>query len=145
MNILYSDFDKRETKSKLSSLSLSLEEINRAKDSTSDGFVFAKTRDHSSLDILRWEFVTGPDRVKFNTAVQDEPEKIQDAITEAVRRHDSSSETVVDICFYLDMVENPDVEWPNQHVIAICDWRHHSDVVTGKDITRALEWVARSR
>lgn len=142
MDILYSDFGKRETKSKLSALflNLSLEEINNTAMRGASGFVLVsadvreETQDRFSPDILRWEGLVNSGRI-INTSLRNEPEKVQNALSDAVRQHNYSNGVIVDIRFYY-MYSGADVEWPNQHVIVGYD-----SVARGPTMTQALRWA----
>lgn len=144
MKITYSDFGKSETKSRMSKWNIDMKEVNKTKTETGTGFVFAKTRDLRSTSILRWETAMRPESIKFNTTVSKEPEKYQNALKNSLSSHDNSNEVVVDFCFYIDPQENSDVDWPNKHVISICSWKKHKNVVTGEEMLNAIKWAIKS-
>jgi hypothetical protein len=144
MQIAYSDFEKKESTEKLRNLDFNLRDLVKCKTDKSEGFVLAKTRNMRDLNILRWEFALSADHIGSVSSVRDEPNSVTNALREAVEEHNPSAEMVVDFRFYMDVRQNPSVDWPNQHVIAICDWQPHADVLDGQDIVDTLRWAAES-
>jgi len=143
MDIFYSDFEKEVANKRMKKLNFNIENIKKEKDTDQTGFVLVKTRDLKNISILRWRPVMSADHVKYDADVKSEPESFKNGIEKAIEKHDKKRQIVIDFRFHIDIKENDDVDWPNQHIIAITDWETHDNVTTESDVADALEWIAK--